>query len=377
MPTDFLQIRLVGHRFDQHTVPFEVLRDFVGLEELLVELARRIHLSAHPERQRAARGLRERFEIGLAQVTDGSAKLKIVRLVHGELPLEDVFDKARSVALAAMCAVSLNQSAPAEFPADLYPYFERFGKSLKSDESIEFPSEGQRPAFNYDQKLRRHLILKSGAKSYTEPVEVRGSIIEVNDQLSSFTLRQPDGKTHKASYKDKLAWRGRVIMALEKRASVHVLLRATGVFDGSEQLTRIQDPTTLEFLEANDVDMRVDELLVLKEGWLDGSGTAPSKAGLEWLRKELTDHWPDDIALPYLYPTPEGGICAEWSSVDCEITAEIDLVTKQVVFISSRMSDGESEEKLFELSDSANWRSAADWVVRFAPVEPEAIGGIA
>ena len=166
-------------------------------------------------------------------------------------------------------------------------------------------------------------------------------------------------------------------MALEKRASVHVLVRATGVFDGSEQLTRIQDPTSLEFLEPNDVVMRIDELLVLKEGWLDGSGTAPSKAGLEWLRKELTDQWPDDIALPYLYPTPEGGIRAEWSSDDCEITAEIDLLTKQVVFISSRMSDGESEEKLFDLSDSGNWRTAADWVARFAPLEPETIGGIA
>jgi hypothetical protein len=373
--TDFLQVRLVGHRFDEHTVPFEVLRDFVGLEELLVELARRIHLKAHPERQRAARGLREHFQIGLAQVTDGSAKLKIVRLSHGELPLEDVFDKARDLALAAMCAAFLNQAAPADFPFDLYPYFERFGKSLKADEGVEFPAEEARPAFTYDQKLRRHLILRSGAKSYTEPVELRGSIVEVNDQLSSFTLRLPDGKMHRAIYKP--AWRTTVIKALDERASTRILLQATGVFDGAEQLTRIQDLTSIDLLDSNDLDMRIDELLTIKDGWLDGAGTAPSRDGLEWLRKEFTEHWSDDVALPFLYPTPDGGIRAEWSSTDCEISAEIDLGTKQAEFFSTPLNDGEGEEITVPLTTPAEWRTASEWVAKFTPMEPEVTGGIA
>ena len=377
MSTEFLQVRLVGgHRFDEHTVPFEVLRDFVGLEELLVELARRIHLKAHPERQRAARGLREHFQIGLAQVTPGSAKLKIVRLRPNELPLGDIFDQAKNVALAAMCAVFLNQPTPPDFPTDLFPLFERFGKSLKADEGVEFPPEGTRPAFTYDQKLRRHLILRSGAKSYTEPVEIRGSIIEINDDLSSFTLREPDGKTHKASYKSP--WRHTVIKAMDKRASTRVLLQATGIFDGSsEQLTRIQDPTSLDLLEPNDLDMRIGELLVLKDGWLDGAGTAPSPDGLEWLRKELTEQWPDEIALPFLYPTPEGGIRAEWSSDEWEISAEINLETKQTDFFAIPRKSGESQEASCNLITAADWKTAIQWVAKFAPTEPEAVGGIA
>lgn len=376
MTSDFLDLRLVGHRFDAHTVPFEVLRDFVGLEELLVELARRIHLKAHPERQRAARGLREHFQIGLAQVTDGSARLKIVRLRPDELALADVFDQAKSVALAAMCAVSLNAATPPDFPTDLFPLFERFGKSLKADEGVEFPSEGARPAFTYDQKLRRHLILRSGAKSYTEPVELRGSIIEINDQLSSFILREPDGKTHKANY--TVPWRNKVIKAMDKRATTRVLLQATGVFDGSsEQLTRVQDPTSLDLLESNDLDMRIGELLVLKDGWLDGAGTAPNPSGLEWLRKDLTEQWPDEVALPFLYPTAEGGIRAEWSSADWEISAEIDLVSKQAEFLAAHLNDGTDDETAISLNTPAGWKSAAEWVAKFAPTEPEAVGGFA
>lgn len=377
MSTDFLQVRLLGHRFDEHAVPFEVLRDFVGLEELLVELARRIHLSDHPERQRAARGLRGHFQIGLAQVTEGSAKLKIVRFSHSELPFDDVFDKARNLTLAAMVAVSLSQPTPADFPSDLYPYFERFGKSLKSDESIEFPSEGERPGFKYDQKLRRHLILRSGAKSYTEPVVLRGSVVEVDDQRSTFTLRLPDGKTYKAPYKDKVAWREKVIRAMEKRASARVLIQATGVFDGNEQLTGIKDPGSFEFLEANDVDMRIDELLALKDGWYDGVGTALSSAGLVWLRNAFADHWPDEVALPFLYPTAEGGIRAEWSAENWEINAEIELDTKNAIIGASPLGEGDFEETAFDLSVPMNWKNAAEWIGRFAPTEPATVGGTA
>lgn len=375
MTTDFLELRLVGDRFEAHTVPFEVLRDFVGLEDLLVELARRIHLKGHPERQRAARGLREHFQIGLAQVTPGSARLKIVRLRPDELALADVFDQAKSVALAAMCAVFLNQPTPPDFPTDLFPLFERFGKSLKADEGVEFPAEDARPAFTYDQKLRRHLILRSGKKSYTEPVEIRGGIIEINDQAATFTLREPDGKTHKSiSY--EAHWRDKVIKAMKERAFTRVLLQATGVYDGSEQLTRIQEPTSLDLLESNDVNMRIDELLVLEDGWLGGVGSALSRDGLEWLRKQFTDHWPDEVPIPFLYPTPEGGIRTEWSSIEWEISAEIDIAIKQAEFVSIPLVEGEIDEAVISLATPADWKTAAQWVAKFAPMNPEAVGGI-
>lgn len=36
-------------------------------------------------------------------------------------------------------------------------------------------------------------------------------------------------------------------------------------------------------------------------------------------------HYPDQLPLPYLYPTGEGGIQAEWSLNDHEITVDINI----------------------------------------------------
>ena len=37
---EFLSPRLVGNRFDQHSIPLEVLKDLAALEELIVEVAK-------------------------------------------------------------------------------------------------------------------------------------------------------------------------------------------------------------------------------------------------------------------------------------------------------------------------------------------------
>lgn len=38
--------------------------------------------------------------------------------------------------------------------------------------------------------------------------------------------------------------------------------------------------------------------------------------------------FPDHLRLPYVYPTPEGGIQAEWTFNSTEISLEIDLDQK-------------------------------------------------
>ena len=87
-----------------------------------------------------------------------------------------------------------------------------------------------------------------------------------------------------------------------------------------EQLSRL-DPL--------DIRCRLDELRRLEDGWLDGDGTAPGSDELEWLADCFDRHYPDDLPLPYLYPTPEGGVQAEWSLSDCEISLEVNLVARR------------------------------------------------
>jgi hypothetical protein len=62
------------------------------------------------------------------------------------------------------------------------------------------------------------------------------------------------------------------------------------------------------------INAQLTELLKLKDGWLDGWGFAPSRAAVETAREYLPRV--EDIleARVYIYPTPEGGVQAEWST---------------------------------------------------------------
>jgi hypothetical protein len=64
----FLKPRLVGQRFDEHTLPLELLKDFAALEEMLIEVAKRDYLRAHPARARTPRGFTKGIELHLTEV---------------------------------------------------------------------------------------------------------------------------------------------------------------------------------------------------------------------------------------------------------------------------------------------------------------------
>lgn len=89
--------------------------------------------------------------------------------------------------------------------------------------------------------------------------------------------------------------------------------------------------------DALDIDKRLKSLKSLKDGWATGAqsagssdkayGKALESKGLDWLAAQFTRHYPDTLPRPYIYPTPEGGVQAEWPIGEREATLEIDLQT--------------------------------------------------
>lgn len=62
----------------------------------------------------------------------------------------------------------------------------------------------------------------------------------------------------------------------------------------------------------SDMDQAFQDLRGLRTGWLDGEGEAPDPEGLTWLEGWLRNQVAQGLPTPYLYPTPEGGVSAEW-----------------------------------------------------------------
>jgi len=102
----FLSPSLVGKRFDGHTVPLEMLKDFSALEEMVVEVAKWKFRQAHPDSKRVQRNFSQGLELHLAQVKDGSAIPTIVLVTTAALSAGNSqnFELARvDIALGIKC----------------------------------------------------------------------------------------------------------------------------------------------------------------------------------------------------------------------------------------------------------------------------------
>lgn len=345
MQQDFLRPRLVGGRFEEHTLPLDVLKDWSAFEELVIEVAKDIYLKENKGRKRTPRGFTDDFSLHLASVEPGSAIPVLKRYFSGEkLPLSDHFDKALALVQAAIVAVNVGQAVPEEFPREYLGYFNRFGSSLREGEQIEWPLEGSDRAIVYNREMRKKLVL-TGAKSYQAAADMRGWITEVNAEKNSYTIKLIGGPKLLGSYPRELA--NRVIEALgefqqNKFQSCKVLVRGLADYDLNDQPLKVAETQHLELLDPNDVAARCEELAQLKDGWLDGAGKAPTKERLKAFIHAWNAADTESLPLPYLYPTPEGGIQMEWTQGEWEIFAEVDLEKLSAELLTVNIATGAS-----------------------------------
>jgi hypothetical protein len=123
---------------------------------------------------------------------------------------------------------------------------------------------------------------------------------------------------------------------------------------GSE--TACLDPDPL------DLKRRVDELKLLTDGWLDGEGVAPPAAVLDWTSTAFAERYPDDLRLPYLFPTPAGRVLAEWSLAPWSLSLEIDTVAKRGYWHALNLETDEEAEKELDLASVEDWKWLAEQV---------------
>ncbi|MDL5032703.1 hypothetical protein QRD43_12380 [Pelomonas sp. APW6] len=370
--TEFLKPRLVGKRFDAHSIPVEVLKDWAAFEGLIVEVARWLYLEQFPRRKRTPRGFTQNFSIHLTQVESGSAVPVLERpLPQGSLvhdAFSEWFDKARDRVLDTIDAASKGQSVDDLLPKPLLAYFDQFGRFLREDERVEFTrATAANDVVVYDNRVRKTLVLKSATVYRTEE-SVRGSMSELNMENKTFTLKLISGEKVTGYFSEEL--RDAAHSALGAYGESLVMVEGAVVRDQSDSRKRIEQVTRIEPLDALDVPARLESLALLRDGWMDGQGLRPSPSGLAWLSKAWTDAWPDEAALPYAYPTPEGGVQFEWSTAEASLSAELDLNTRVAEVLVSRTADGEVlEEARLELDKAEQWEALAGLVQRYTEAQ--------
>src|SRR3954470_3494971 len=106
MTEPFLRPRLIGERFEGHSIPLEILKDLAVLEEMIVEVAKSEFLKDHPQRRRSPRRFTDGITLKLTATKEGSL-VPVISLVISSMSLfppenQQCFERARDAVVNAI-----------------------------------------------------------------------------------------------------------------------------------------------------------------------------------------------------------------------------------------------------------------------------------
>jgi hypothetical protein len=351
----FLEPTLNGERFQGHTVPLELLKDFSALQEMLVEVAKWEFRNSHPERERIPRNFTDGVDLHLTSVEEGSAKLIICLVFAGLFPVSGnlkYFEQARTDIVEAIA--SAEQGSVPRLPPSLLNYFDRFGRGLRAGESISFESQNGRA--NLTPDTRKELMRHAQAKEWTEECALRVRIPEADKGRNSFEMELNNGTKLRAELSD--LYQAAILDAFgnyNTGRDEYVLVQGVLRKDRDNHLKGFESIEHVTLLDPLDINLRLDELAKLGEGWLDGKGHAATRDQLNWLADAFQLNFDTELSLPYLYPTAEGGVQAEWSLGDWEVSLEVDLNTRKAAYQALNLKDKSCTEATLTLDEQADW----------------------
>lgn len=356
---EFLTPRLTGKRFEDHTIPLELLEDFAALEELFIEVAKWIYLTENSDRKRVPRGFTTDVALKLSSIETGSAipKIILVTLSTGLFPNDNMeyYEKAKGNILRSIDAASKEEEVTKYIPDNLLIYFNRIGKRLRDDESIDF-SPGSELKAQLNKTTRKRLVLASSSlNEVTIETTIRGTIPEADKSKRTCTIMTNNGQRIMAKLRGIHATT--LLEAFNSYESkARVLISGLGRFDKHDKLVSFESIEHISMLDPLDVPSRLEELSNLENGWLNGEGVAMKKEDLTWFADLFENNYNPQLPLPHLYPTPIGGIQAEWFSPTHDISFTIDLTNKSGFYQAMNRNSDEVNEITLDLKKDSDWQ---------------------
>lgn len=370
---EFLKPRLCGKRFDGGGIPLEVLKDLSVLEDMLKSVAKWRFLQEHPERKRIPKGFATDVELKLSGVAEGSAvpEITLYDASSHNLMLPSYnrryLEQARNSIVHAIGAVNQGEPGASHLRREDLVYLNRLGRFLRDDEYIELIVNEHSSPVRYTRETRHKLILESKEFQPDRSVVLHGLIPEADQDKGTFVLELIDGGKVTIPILDH--YLDTVIEVFSGyRRKVRVLIQGMGKYDWRDRLLGVESVEQVNRLDPLDIRGRLDELHSLEDGWLDGAGKAPGSDELAWLAAGFDRYYPDDLPLPYLYPTTAGGVQAEWSLSDCEISLDINLVARRADWHTVDLETHDDNMQELDLNNDSSWAWIASEIRSMAKV---------
>lgn len=362
----FIAPRLVGSRFEDHTLPVNILEDFTALEDLLIEVAKGIYLTENPNRKRVPKGFSDGIYLKLVNIDEGSSIAKFALactiVLNNILPFENLdnfayFEKAKNKIIALVESVN-EENIPTQVDYKLLSYFSKIGKNLLDDESIDF-------GYDYDngipskailnKKTRKKLLLSSEQKTeYAGSIKLFALVPGIDQKNDTFQIETEFGNI-KCPITESI--RESVFVALNEYANkTYISLKGTALFNWNDKIQEITEIESIDILDPLDISLRINNLSKLENNWYEGRGKALNKIGLNKFENLFNTYFENKLPLPAIFPKVDGNIQLEWKSEAKNVVIDIDLdsLTSDFFYYNNNDDFDEREEQI-DLNDKDGW----------------------
>ncbi len=364
----FIAPKLTGSRFEDHSLPVNILEDFTALEDLLIEVAKGIYLSENRNRKRVPKGFSDGVYLKLVNIEEGSsiAKFAIASAIslNPSLPLENLnnftyFEKAKDKIVSIVESVN-NGNAPLEHDYRLLSYFNKIGKNLLDDESIDF-------GYDYNSKkssnailnkiTRKKLLLSSEQKTeYSDTIKLFALVPEIDQKNNTFQVETDLGSI-KCPLNEKI--KDTVFTAFnEYKNYTYVSLKGTALFNWSDRIQAITEVESMDVLDPLDVSLRINTLSKLENNWYEGQGKSLNKVDLRKFETLFNSYFDNKLSLPAIFPKIDGNIQLEWKRENKNILVDINLSSlASEFFYYNDLDDSDEMETPITLDKKEGWDS--------------------
>ncbi len=364
----FIAPRLIGSRFEDHSLPINILEDFTALEELLIEVAKGIYLSENRNRSRVPKGFSDGVYLKLVDIEEGSsiAKFAIASAISltSSLPLENLnnftyFEKAKDKIVSIVESVNKGE-APQEEDYRLLSHFNKIGKNLLDDESIDFgydyiTKESSRAILN--KTTRKKLLLSGEQKAeYSGSIKLFALIPQIDQKNNTFQVETDFGNI-KCPLTENV--NEPVFIAFnEYKKNTFISLKGTALFNSNDRIQVITEIESLDVLDPLDISLRIHNLSKLENNWFEGQGKALNREHLTKFENLFNSYFNNKLPLPVIFPKIDGNIQLEWKKDTKNVVLDINLTTLSSDFFYYNDSDDfDEKEAQIALHDKEGWDS--------------------
>jgi hypothetical protein len=240
-------------------------------------------------------------------------------------------------------------------------YFNRIGKGLLEDESIDFSPESDKGAI-LNKNVRKKILLSRNEKyEYSDSITFNASIPSVDKKEGKFKL-DIDGNSIECNFDVAGDFYKTILAAFnEYENNTLVSIKATGIYNEQDKLIRIEGMEAMDVLDPYDVNVRLSQLSKLADNWYDGTGKAPNSDLLKQFGEYFGLYYNQELPLPSIFPTIEGGIQLEWSFHSSGVILEVNDNFMSNFLISYDDNDSIVDNQL-NLTKQEDWAELNDQI---------------